>query len=230
MPSIPVKTHLVWVVMLFLCLGCIGEDYIDDFVEPTIRINNPITGLQISAMHSYMATYLNNIGQPEDANIMWSSSNESIVTINEQGLATAVAEGEVTIRVSVTVDGNSITDEDTITISSNEMENNEESNKSGTITSTSGYALEGSFTLEASGNNLILSIDDDYSATSSLPGLYLYLTNNPNSINGALEVGPVTVFQGAHSYIIKNAGINDYQYLLYWCKPFSVKVGVGQIN
>ncbi len=230
MSPIPIKSHFIWVVAALLYIGCIGEDYIDDFVEPTLRITNPISSLQTSAMHSYTATYLNNIGQPEDAQITWTSSNASIVTINEQGVATAVAEGEATITASVLIDGNAIIAEDVIRISPMVMEGSEESGKSGTITTTSGYALEGSFTLEVNGNDLILSIDNNYMASSQLPGLYLYLTNNPNSINGALEVGPVTVFEGAHSYTIENTGINNYQYLLYWCKPFSVKVGEGQIN
>ncbi|MEZ4809972.1 MAG: Ig-like domain-containing protein [Allomuricauda sp.] len=214
----------------FLCFGCIGKDYIDDFVEPSVRINNPITGLQTSATHTYMATFFNNIGQPEDALILWSSSNESIVTVNEQGVATALAEGEATISASVTVGGSTIVDRNMLVVSPNETGNNEASNKSGTIMTTSGYELQGSFTLETNGNGLLLFINNDYKASSSLPGLFLYLTNNPNSVNGALEVGAVTTFQGAHSYVIQNIGINDYQYLLYWCKPFSVKVGQGQIN
>lgn len=230
MPSITFKSHFILAVLTLLCFGCIGEDYVDDFVEPMVRINNPITGLQVSTMHSYMATYLNNIGQPENVDIIWSSSDESVVTIDERGLATAVAEGEATINVSVTIEGKTISDQDMIIISSNEIQNNDESSKSGAIMSTSGYELKGSFTLDANGSDLILSISNDYAASSSLPGLYLYLTNNPNSVKDALEVGPVTVFEGAHTYSIKNTGINDFQYLLYWCKPFSVKVGEGQIN
>ncbi len=230
MPSITLKSRFVSVILVLLLSGCIGEDYIDDFVEPTVRINNPITGLQVSTTHSYMATYLNNIGQPENANINWSSSNESVVTIDEQGLATAIEEGEATISVSVTMAGKTISDQDMVIISPIEIQNNDESGKSGTIMSTSGYALKGNFTLEANGSDLVLSISENYTASSSLPGLYLYLTNNPNSVKDALEVGPVTVFEGAHTYTIKDTGINDFQYLLYWCKPFSVKVGEGQIN
>nr|HQU58856.1 hypothetical protein [Saprospiraceae bacterium] len=75
-----------------------------------------------------------------------------------------------------------------------------------------------------------LEIADNYRASTSLPGLYLYLTNNPATVNNALEVGKVAVFDGAHSYHISGVGINDYDYLLYWCKPFSVKVGDGEMQ
>ena len=29
---------------------------------------------------------------------------------------------------------------------------------------------------------------------------------------------------------ISGVGLNDYDYLLYWCKPFSVKVGDGEME
>ena len=100
----------------------------------------------------------------------------------------------------------------------------------GQIRTTSSYALEGNFRLEHNGTQLILSINDSYRASSSLPGLYLYLTNNPNSPEDGYEVGAVSVFSGAHSYTLPaSIGLMDYKYLLYWCKPFRVKVGDAQI-
>ena len=71
---------------------------------------------------------------------------------------------------------------------------------------------------------------DDYQASTSLPGLYVYLTNNPATANNAFEIGRVEIFNGAHSYRISGVGLNEYDYLLYWCKPFSVKVGDGEIR
>ena len=46
----------------------------------------------------------------------------------------------------------------------------------------------------------------------------------------AFEIGRVATFSGVHSYTIPNKGINDYNYIVYFCKPFNVKVGHGQIN
>lgn len=79
-------------------------------------------------------------------------------------------------------------------------------------------------------NDLELKIDDTYETSDRLPGLYLYLTNNINSIANAKEIQAVTVFEGAHSYILKDTGINDFTHLLYWCKPFGVVVGNGEIK
>lgn len=100
----------------------------------------------------------------------------------------------------------------------------------GQIRTTSSYVLEGNYRYEFNGTHIILSLDDTYRASSSLPGLYLYLTNNPSSPEDGYEVGKVSVFSGAHSYTLPaSIGLMDYKYLLYLCKPFRVKVGDAQL-
>ncbi|GAB1856969.1 hypothetical protein MHTCC0001_18050 [Flavobacteriaceae bacterium MHTCC 0001] len=220
---------------MLLLNSCIGEDIVDDFVEPTIRINNPIGGLKVNDTHNFMATYFNNIGEEATTTITWSSSNNTIVSITNGGLATALAEGQTTITAMVTNNGTTINDTNTITVvaADEEVPDPPASNsKSGTLRTTSSYQLEGDFSLSIieNTNDLRLVLDSNYIADSSLPGLYLYLTNNPSSVNGAKEVGKVEVFNGAHEYTIPDTDINDFKYLLYWCKPFRVKVGDAEIE
>lgn len=222
-------------MVLFLALhGCIGEDIIDDFVEPTVRIDNPVGGLKVNETYNYEAVYFNNVGEETETNVNWSSSNATIVSITNDGFATAISEGQATITATVTADNITVSASELITIVAPDEEPPPPATgtKSGTIRTTSSYVLEGDFTLEEidDSNNLLLSITSNYKASTSLPGLYLYLTNNPNSVNNALEIGEVIVFSGAHEYTINNTDINDYKYLLYWCKPFSVKVGDAEIE
>jgi len=78
---------------------------------------------------------------------------------------------------------------------------------------------------------LVLNIAGNWLASSNLPGLFVYLTNNPNTLNGAFEISEVTVFEGAHSFDVPaGADLNTYNHLLYFCKPFGVKVGDGEIE
>ena len=77
---------------------------------------------------------------------------------------------------------------------------------------------------------VVIDIDDTYVADAGLPGLYIYLSNNPNSIANALEIGEVTVFEGEHNYEVPNVELNEYNFLVYFCKPFNVKVGDGAID
>jgi len=228
-----IRKYAFWFVSIFILqTSCIGEDVITDFIEPQLRILNPISSLPVSETHQFNAAYFNNIGIEEETTVTWSSSNETIATINSSGLLAAISEGVSTISASI--QDNDIFLEEIFSVTISESGTTviiDPIIKSGTIVTTSSYLLTGTFTIEEQENsdNLLLSVNSDYQATTSLPGLYLYLTNNPNSISGAYSVGPVSVFNGAHTYSIPETNINDYAYLLYWCQPFGVKVGTGEI-
>ncbi|PQJ69642.1 hypothetical protein [Polaribacter butkevichii] len=226
---------LIILAITLICYNCIGEDVIIDEVEPELRILSTTQSISISQTANLEATYFNNVGQPESTNIIWSSNNEAVLSVNSVGLITALSEGTAVIKAQVIKEGQLPT-EDTISITVTEKpevpNTNTNTPEVNTIRTTSSYNLQGSFTVSEIENtdNILIDIQSDYEATTALPGLYVYLTNNPNSINGALEIGKVTVFKGEHSYTINNQGINNYKYLLYWCKPFGVKVGDGKFN
>ncbi|MFC4722954.1 Ig-like domain-containing protein [Geojedonia litorea] len=212
--------------------SCIGKDFIDDEVSPEVRILNPVDQIAVSETYQFNATYFNRVGQAEITNISWSSSVESVATIDANGLLTGISEGQTIIKAIVLLNNNSSVEaETTVTIVMGDVQQNT-TTKSGSIATTSSYELTGDFTLQTIENttNLRLSLANNYKASTSLPGLYVYLTNNPNSIASARSLGAVSVFEGAHSYTIENVGINDFSYLLYWCEPFGVKVGGGNIN
>jgi len=151
------------------------------------------------------------------------------------GLATAISAGEVVVLASVPLTtGTTLTERIPITINNTpgstmvaEIIN---ANRIGTIRTTSSYKLEGDFTLKEEDGKLIIDIADNYEASDALPGLYIYLTNNPNTNTGAVEIGAVDIFKGAHTYEVTGVNINDFDYLLYFCKPFGVKVGDGEIK
>ena len=209
--------------------ACIGDDFIDDFVEPTLDITNPIDSIEIGSSYQFEFRYLNNVGLSESITPQWTSSDPSIASISDQGLLEAIDFGTASIIASYTSPDGSI--EDTLIIHvANSTQIVTSDQREGTIQTTSSYLLEGSFTMEQDEDNLVININSDYRASTSLPGFYLYLTNNPNSIVDALEVSKITIFNGAHEYIVEDQDINDYDYLLFYCKPFNIKVGEGIID
>lgn len=221
----------VLLLLLFATLfftGCIGDDIIEDTVEASIRIKNPIDSLTVGQTHQFEAIYLNTIGQEEAANISWLSTDSEILSISSSGEAEGLSEGITTIEASVDNDPNLI--ESFSVVVTQETVDNTDQIRTGALQTTSSYTLEGDFTLQTSGENLILTLGENYRASSNLPGLYLYLTNNPNSVNNALEIGAVSVFNGIHSYEIEGVELNEYSHLLYYCKPFGVKVGDGEFE
>lgn len=220
-------------VLLASLSSCISDDIIEDFVPEQVRILSSIDSLPPNTTFQFSAGFFNNIGNAETATITWSSSDESILSIEPDGTATTFAEGTVTITATTIITATQETFTDTITVHVSVDATGAPSLKSRAVTirTTSTYLLEGTGALtETASGNLVLEINDDFRASTRLPGLYVYLTNNPNTISNALEISRVTQFSGAHSYTVNGAAINEYKYVLFFCKPFVVKVGDGTLE
>lgn len=214
----------------FIMQSCIGEDIIFDTIAERLEISNPIDSLKVGDTYSFEIRYFNAVGQEESVNVNWSSTNESVIQVNADGEATGMTKGIAMVIAEGEASNNLIHDSLLIVVGDRTTQTNV-NQRSGSIQTTSSYQLEGSFTLEKSGSGLVLNFADDYKASSALPGLYVYLTNNPNTNNGAFEIGEVTTFSGAHGYEISSGiDINQYSHVLYYCKPFGVKVGDGEIE
>lgn len=223
------KTLLFAILPLSLLLqSCIGDDFVDDNIDPELRITTRIDSLQVNSSFEFEAQYLNNIGRVEEVPLNWSSSDGSVVSINDQGNASAISVGSTSIMVSYEQDGTEYSDQLDLKIVEEEVVVNQNI-KEGQIVTTSSYVLEGDFSFEETDSGVLINIADNYKASTALPGLYLYLSNNRNSISNAFEVSKVTTFNGAHTYEIDGVGFNEFAYLVYFCKPFNVKVGEAEL-
>jgi hypothetical protein len=217
-------------LVICFCTACIGDDFVDDKVDPVIRILNPVDSMAVDSTYNFEVLYLNNVGVEFEVDAEWSSSDQSIISISSQGVAKALAPGSAEISVEYS-DGEVVAvDSHKVGVGERTIET-ESGEKNGQVNTTSSYRLTGAFTMELDeSSNVIISFGDDYEASTALPGLFVYLSNNPSTISGALELQAVEVFKGAHTYTVKNVGLDDYGYLLYFCKPFNVKVGHGKIE
>ncbi len=209
--------------------SCIKDDFVIDNIDPVLRITNRIDSIQIGTTFQFNSSYLNNVGQPEEVTPEWFSGDNTIIQIDQTGLASAIAFGAAPIYVQYNTGESVLIDSLWIAVGENTVES-EPKERTGTIEPSSFYPLAGDFTLSEEGDDLKLVFADNYMCDNSLPGVYIYLTNNPATNAGALEISEVTVFEGTHEYLIPDTGIDDYSHVLYFCKPFSVKVGDGIIN
>lgn len=227
--TIKIITTFLLGILLSVFSSCIGDDLVFDELDPMVFFTSTIETLALGASFQLEAKFLNNVGVEQVLPKEWISSAPDIISVDQQGVITGVATGIATITAELSIDDAIYQDDITIEVGEETVEIS--GLRSGEILTTSSYKLSGNFTLEEINEELVLSIDESYETTSALPGLYIYLTNNPASNAGAFEIGEVTVFSGAHTYTISgDVGINDYQYLLYYCKPFSVKVGEGKFD
>lgn len=217
---------IIYTVLIALVIqGCIGADIVDDFVEARVKIDNPITSLKVNSSYLFQATYLNTIGSPESAMFHWKSSNENVLQIDNEGHAIGLKEGESTVIATA----NGVSDSLILMVSDTTIGMLGERNAE--LKTSSSYPLTGNALLKKTGNNLTLEFDASFKTTSALPGLYVYLSNNVNSIKNAYEVGSVAEFSGAQSYNInEDIELYQYNYVLFFCKPFLVPVGNGELK
>lgn len=224
-------------MMVMLSIGlmsCIGSDIIDDRVPAQLRITNPIDSLKVGDQHQIDFLFTDIIGRTIDGKeVNYFSSDDAIATVSTTGILEGIAAGDVTITVEADSGDGLLTADFQVNIGEVTAVVDEITERTGTARTTTFYVLEGDFRLfeDETTGNLKLAIGDNWVADDNLPGLYVYLTNNPNSIANALEISEVTQFSGAHEFDVPaGTGINDYSHVLYFCKPFVVKVGDGPFD
>ena len=219
------KPRINLLALSFLVYGCIGTDIVDDFVEAKVSIDNPITSLKKDNTYQFEATYLNNIGISESAIFQWESTDPAVLEIDDDGLATGIMKGEASIIATA----NGISDSLSLIVSDTTIGSINE--RIAELKTVSSYPLTGNAVLKKSGGKILLQFDDSFNTTSALPGLYVYLTNNVSTINNALEVAKVAAFTGAQSYEIEeDISLTEYDFVLFYCKPFLVPVGDGELK
>lgn len=221
-------TVLTYLLILGTFYGCIKDDFVQDTIDPMLRITSTVDTIAINTSFQFEAMYLNNVGLEENATVTWESSAPEVISLDNNGLAMAHQMGNAIITATVNLEDTVLQTNRSVQVGMNTTSSVVQ--KMGTVNTTSSYSLSGDFTLVENENGVSLTFADNYQASTSLPGLYIYLTNNKNTTNNALEIGAVQVFNGTHTYTIPNVGINDYNYVLYFCKPFNVKVGDGKIQ
>ena len=219
----------LFVISTLLVSSCIKDDFIDDFTEPELTILNVLDTIAIDTDFQFESRYLNNVGQEEQVDVIWSSFDSEVIAITADGLATGIAAGEATLSVQTSGLLEELSASIMVNVGTTTVEV-ETVSITGQIVTTTFYELTGSFELTETEKGLLLEIGNDYRASSSLPGLYVYLSNNRNSISNAFEISKVTTFSGAHSYEIPDLSLTDYNFIVYYCKPFNVKVGEAVLN
>lgn len=214
--------------------SCIQEDIIDDSVPEEVRIISSFTTLKVGEMATLNASFFNNIGEIEDNSFIWFSSNATVLSIDPAtSIITANAEGTSIISVKAIGKTGELTDSQVIEVVADNS-NSIDTPKKGTFSKTTSYKAAGDFEITKTSNGIKIDLASNYVADTSLPGFALFLTNNPNSLANALQIDAYDDADGAHytgafTYNIENVGLNDYKYLVQWCRPFSILTGKAEI-
>ena len=219
------KTGIVLIMLVFLT-GCIGTDVVEEvMVDERVTITSRIETLSVGEMFQFEAAFFDQFGELASADINWESSDESIVSITNQGLATALMRGDVTVFAS----NGSV--RDSLMIMASDTTILGQTVRMGQFRGVNNYQVSGSFSLEETDTGLQLVLGDDF-RTNNGPGLYVYLSNSELSVSGGFEVDNLIRSSGRQTYTINNPDIelNTFNHVIVYCKPFGLAFGTGRLS
>ncbi|MFT6965485.1 MAG: hypothetical protein ACJAT1_000691 [Marivirga sp.] len=215
--------------------GCIGVDIVDKLESsaPQIMISTSIDTLKIGDEYQINATVIDEQGRPLiNPSFAWNAITPNTVSINTNGSVIGLSRGEavITVQFKQLLDSLSFHVGETTSI---------QSSRKIDFSGKNGYDVDGTGEISARDSEIILEFNADFSADNG-PGLVVYLSNNPSSVQGGVELTPLMANSGAQSYNISQilnqngnnmaVGLSSYDYVIIYCKPFGVTFGVGAIQ
>jgi hypothetical protein len=156
--------------------------------------------------------------------IQWFSENETIATVDHDGLVTAMKFGKTDIHAKVSgVKSNPVT----ISVAVEQL--------SGSFVPAGGYRAKGMAFLNQQNEKLILRLSQDFETSFAL-GTFIYLANSTNGQEiraSGLEIAEIRT-NGAHTFDITakfpDVKITDYKFVIIFCKPAGVTFGFAEMK
>jgi hypothetical protein len=157
--------------------------------------------------------------------VQYSSQDPDILSVNQDGIATGMANGFG--QITATVEG---VQSNTLGIQVGQT------SRTGTFIGANGYDAAGATELFLAQNgDLMLRLEGNFDTDFAL-GTFIYLSNSTSGSttrNEGLEIQEVTS-GGAHLFNVANldpaVGIEDFNYVIILCKPATITFGYAQLN
>ncbi|TAE59887.1 MAG: hypothetical protein EAZ89_02020 [Bacteroidetes bacterium] len=185
-----------------------------------IIVSGPGSQLEVGGSVTLSAVVRNASGDVlSGLELSWESSHPDIVSVEGNGNVTALQKGEATI---VARTGSIQSQSYQIKVGSEAL--------TGTFQRQNGYNVSGGASLAPTATGLVINLLDNFLSQSG-PGLYVYLSDSPISVNGGVEIAKLRKTSGADSYVVP-AGVtlDEFDYILIHCKPFNVTFGAAKIQ
>ncbi len=190
----------------------------------TVTIAAPQASLNIGDAISLTATVKNLRGETlPRRDVEWFSENASILSVNAQGQATALANGVAAVHAKVNG------------VKSNSIDLMVGGDRMGQFVPAGGYAASGTALLRTNNGKLILELGSNFRTSFAL-GTYIYLSNSTNASTvraSGIEVAQIRE-HGAKTFQISDIdpkiSLYDYRYVIILCKPATVTFGYADLN
>lgn len=100
--------------------------------------------------------------------------------------------------------------------------------RTATITGANGHSGSGSAKIVQDGGQFRLEFSSSF-MIGGASNSDVYLTNSTTGLANGLNLGQLRSGSGAQSYGMPNDG-GGYRYVLIWCRPFRIPIGVGELR
>lgn len=222
-----VTAHTAGTVMITVQAGNVMNSVIVEstaeiiMIPEEVRITKFTSTMNVGDDFTFEAIYFNTSGLPDESvQITWSSSDNSVISISSNGIATSEMAGMSTIIASSGSVMNNVTVE-SVTAQSQE--------RTVTLQGVSGYDISGMGTLKIVNGSVTLELEG---VKLDGPGPYFYLSNSSNNVNNGLNLGKSTA--GSVNINVSSVNsevtLNQYDYVAVWCEPFGIMLGIGELS
>ena len=90
-----------------------------------------------------------------------------------------------------------------------------------------GHSASGTAEIVRDGSSFSLDFRNDFRIDSGNNDVIL--TNSTSSMDGGRNLGNMKSTSGAQSYSMSDGG-SDFRYVILWCRPFRIPIGVGELR
>ncbi|MDP4680822.1 MAG: DM13 domain-containing protein [Cyclobacteriaceae bacterium] len=190
-------------------------------VYEKVLITDFTNSIILGSTYDFKASFFNTSGLPDSSiPIVWTSSDNSILSINYNGLATAEGIGKATITVTANMISTSV---------EVEVPQPSTDERIALLEGKSGYKISGSGVIKLMNREVILNFTE---VKVEGPGPYFYLSNSQSNVNGGVKLG---ISKDGSSFfnvsqIKQGSTLGDYKYIIVWCEPFGVTLGFGVLG
>lgn len=186
----------------------------------TVRIIQDTNQLFTGESFLFTSEIKNAKGEILSLQISWSSNDSNVISINRQGMARALRLGNADIRARA---GGVRSAKTTVIVADVNS-----GRRSGAFQGDNGYTVSGNVEMrQGSTGSLELAFENLNSQAG--PALYINLSNSPNT--AGIEIQELTQLNGSYTVTLPaNIRLNDYNYVLIWCKSANAGFGSAQLN
>jgi hypothetical protein len=97
------------------------------------------------------------------------------------------------------------------------------------IRGANGHSASGTARIVRSGNRYRLELSDDFRIDTGSIDVYLTRSGDTRG-DGDLNLGNMQSLTGAQSYEMGGDDGGAYRYVMLWCRPFRVPIGLGELQ